>query len=187
MTVAEYVKALKTLQLLVLALPFIAIIFDQRSGAPFPPMGDDATMYRFFAAAIIGVSALLPYFLLPRKRRGWIIAGLSVLFVLSVPVYLTLEGKYVLPIPRPQGAIVYVTRGTVRNPELKEPYASMSDYDLICYSGQSDSALELAYTKESLQSNRRKLFWSYVVSLVLLELAFGSVVKSDSGQRQPRP
>jgi hypothetical protein len=177
-TVAEYMKTAKGLQVLVFAFPVVAKIFDHHAGVPFPPMGDDATTWRFFAAAIIGSSVLLPYLLLPRKRRRWIICCLFALFVLSSAVYLKLEGEYVLSIPHPDGTRVYVTRGTTRNPELKEPYASMKDYDLICHSGQSDARLERAYAKESLQSNRLKLFWSYVLSLVLLELTLGSAAKS---------
>jgi hypothetical protein len=54
----------------------------------------------------------------------------------------------------------------------------MSDDELIRNSGQSDSDLNLAYTKDSLHANRQKLFWSYVLSLLLLELMLGSVARA---------
>jgi hypothetical protein len=107
-----------------------------------------------------------------------IIGGLFALFVLSCAAYLNLEGRYVVSVTYPNGAVRYVTRGDTRSPELKEPYASMKDDELIRNSGQSDSRLEHAYTKESLHANRQKLFWSYVLSLVLLELMLGSVARA---------
>jgi hypothetical protein len=174
MSLAEYRKELKGVQVFVFALPVISHFFDPRAMV-FPPLGDDSGPWKFFAMAIVGASAFLPYILLPRTRRNVVVGVLFLLFVVSGGSYLRLQAKYVVTIPYPVDSSGFVIRGTVRNPELKEPYASMNDEDLIQNAGQSDDALEKAYTKESLLANRSKVFWSYVGSLVLLELMLGSI------------
>jgi hypothetical protein len=179
MTLIEFKKTLKWLQGVVFAFPIISKIFDHRSGVPFPPMGDDSATWRFFAVVIVGLSAFIPYFLLPQKWKGWIIGGLFLLLILSGVNYLNLGGKYVLSVTYTDGAVRNIIRGTARNPELKEPYASMNDYDLIRNSGQSDLRLEHVYTKESLRTNRQKMFWSYVLSLALMEFTLGSIARAE--------
>jgi hypothetical protein len=50
----------------------------------------------------------------------------------------------------------------------------MSDEQLIEHAGQTDDALEFAYSRSSLLANRAKVFVAYVTALVLLELFLGS-------------
>jgi outer membrane murein-binding lipoprotein Lpp len=175
MMLTEYRKTVNSLLGFVFALPVLSNFFDHHTAVLFPPMGDDSAPWKFVAMAIVGASVLLPYFLLPQTRRSAVVGILFVLFVISCFTYLKLESTYVIAIPHPDAPTRFVTRGSVRNPELKEPYRSMSDYDLIENSGQSDGELEHAYTQGSLLVNRNKLFWSYVFSLVLLEFMLGSV------------
>ena len=186
MTLTEYKKTAFGVQAFIFAFPLVSKIFDHHSPVPFPPIGDDSTTWRFFAVLIIGASALLPYVLLPVKRRRLVIGCLFALFVVSSAIYLSKNSTYVVPVPRPNGTIRYVTRGTTRIPTLREPYASMSDTELVYQSGQSDSDLEHAYTKESLRANRQTLFWWYVLSLVLLEFMVGSFALSDRSTTAPR-
>jgi hypothetical protein len=124
--------------------------------------------------AIFGASAFLPYFLLPKSRRGLVVGVLFVLFVISGVIYVGLSASYVVTIPRPSGSPVFVIRGTLRNPNLKPPYDTMSDEQLIEHAGQTDEALELAYSRSSLLANRAKVFAAYVTALVFLELFLGS-------------
>ena len=175
-TFKDYKKNLLALQSFVFALPVISVIFNHYSGIPFPPMGDDSGSWRFIAAALAGVSVVLPYFF-AQKIRGWIVGTLVLLFLCSAATYLSLESRFVLSIAHSDGAIRFVTRGSKRNPELKQPYAAMNDYDLIRSAGQTDMYLEEAYTKESLHANRQKLFWSYVLTLIFFELILGSVAR----------
>jgi hypothetical protein len=63
----------------------------------------------------------------------------------------------------------------------------MNDYDLILNSGQSDLRLEKIYTKESLRVNRLKLFYSYVLSLVLLEIMLGSIARGIPAKTEDSP
>jgi hypothetical protein len=181
MTIDNYWRKLKWLQASAVTVPFVSGLFDKHSGVPFPPMGDNVTSWRFFAFAVTAASAFLPYFLLPRRRRPMVIVFSFALLVAASALYLNLESQYVIAIPHPGGAATFVVRGTVRNPDLKEPYASMADEDLIQNSGQSDSALELAYQRQSLRANRRKLFWTYVGSLVMLELLLGAIAAAADG------
>jgi hypothetical protein len=183
MMFAEYRKTVNSLLLFVFTLPVLSNFFDHHTAIIFPPMGDDSAPWKFVAMAIVGASALLPYFLLPRTRRSVVVGILFVLFVISCFTYLKLESTYVVAIPYPDAPTRFVTRGSVRNPELKEPYRSMSDYDLIKNSGQSDGELEHAYTLLSLLANRKKLFLGYVLSLVLLEFMLGSVAVAGKNIR----
>lgn len=185
MTLTEYKKSAFGVQVFIFAFPLVSKIFDHHSPVPFPPIGDDSTPWRFFAVLIIGVSGVLPYFLLPVKWRRPVIGCLFALFLISSAIYLNKNSTYVVPVPRANGTIRYVTRGTARNPALREPYASMSDTDLVRNSGQSDSDLEHAYTKESLRANRQTLFWWYVLSLMLLEFIVGSFAMSDRSTHHP--
>lgn len=73
--------------------------------------------------------------------------------------------------------------GSERAPNLKEPYRSMSDKDLIRYAGQSDDFLEDVYTPKSLYENRFKVFASYLLTLSLLEFWLGTLILADDSQR----
>lgn len=173
MTFAAYRKALIGLQGFAFALPAAANLFDRKS-IFFPPMGDDIVPWKLFAMFIVGSSCLIPYHLLSDAKRKIAIGAGFLLFILSASCYMWVHTKYVVAVPRPNGSHIFVIRGTERNPDLKEPYRSMSDEDLTQHSGQSDDALELAYKRESLIANRGKVFGSYVASLVLLEFFLGS-------------
>jgi hypothetical protein len=185
MRLADYQKNVKRLQFFIIAAPLLSKLFNQHSGIPFPPMGDETTLFRFFAMLIVGTSAALP-FVVPFKRRSpWIAVGLLCALVVSSAVYLTLEQHYVVTISfsasekHPDGAKAFVTRGSQRNPDLKEPYASMKDDDLIRHTGLTDARLERGYMRESLIANRRKLFWAYVLPLICLELILGVIAKTE--------
>jgi hypothetical protein len=173
MTFSHYRKELKSVQAFAFALPILSTIFNPHA-LPFPPMGDDSGPYRLVAVAIVGASAFLPYFLLPKSRRGLVVGVLFALFVISGCIYVGLNATYAITIPRTGGSPVFVIRGTLRNPDLKPPYDTMSDEQLIEHAGQTDEALELVYSRSSLLANRAKVFAAYVTALVLLELFLGS-------------
>ena len=186
MTLSHYRKELKSLQAFAFALPVISTFFDPHA-VPFPPLGDDSGPYKLVAMAVAGMSALLPYFLLPKSRRGLVVGALFVLFVISGCVYVGLNASYVVTIPRPSGSPVFVIRGTLRNPNLKPPHDKMSDEQLIEHAGQTDDALELAYSRSSLLANRAKVFFAYVTALVLLELFLGSCAAEARRPQRNRP
>jgi hypothetical protein len=169
---SDYRKELKSVQAFAFALPVISTFFDPHA-VPFPPMGDDSGPYRLVAMAIFGASAFLPYYSLPKSRRGLVVGVLFVLLVISGVIYVRLNASYVVTIPRTSGSPVFVIRGTLRNPDLKPPYDTMSDEKLIEHAGQTDDALELAYSRSSLLANRYKVFGAYVTALVFLELFLG--------------
>jgi hypothetical protein len=173
MTLYRYQKRVIGVQTFAFGLPIISAVFDPHA-LTFPPIGDGSGPYKLFALAIIGASAFLPYFLLPKSRRGLVVGVLFALLVISGCIYVGLNASYAVTIPRPSGSPVYVIRGTLRNPNLKPPYDKMSDEQLIEYAGQTDEALELAYSRSSLLANRAKVFAAYVTALVLLELFLGS-------------
>jgi len=184
MSVADYRKTMRSLQAFVIAAPLLSKIFDHHSDIPFPPLGDETMLYRFFAMLLIGTAAALPYVIqVAKKRLRLAVVILFCLAAVSSGTYLMLEQWKVVPIhfpaseEHPDGAKTFVTRGE-RNPELKEPYASMYDEDLIEHTGQSDSRLERVYTKRSLLTNRLELFAAYIFPLVCIELALGFIAKS---------
>jgi len=173
MTFSQYRKELKSVQTFAFALPIISTVFNPHA-LTFPPIGDSSGPYKFAAIAIVGASAFLPYFLLPKSRRGLVVGVLFVLFVISGCIYVGLNASYVVTISRPSGSPEFVIRGTLRNPNLKPPYDKMLDEQLIEHAGQRDDALELAYSRSSPLANCAKVFLTYVTALVLLELFLGS-------------
>jgi hypothetical protein len=182
MTLSHYRKELKGVQAFAFAVPVLSTFFDPHA-LTFPPMGDDSGPYKLVAMALVGASAFLPYFLLPRSRsrRALLIGVLFALSVISGCIYVGLNANYAVTIPRPSGSPVFVIRGTLRNPSLKPPYDTMSDERLIEHSGQTDDALELAYSRSSLLANRAKVFATYVAALVFLELFLGSCAAAGRG------
>jgi hypothetical protein len=186
MTLSDYRKELKSVQAFAFALPVISTFFDPHA-VIFPPIGDDSGPYKLIAMALFGSSALLPYFLLPKSRRGLVVGVLFVLFAVSGAIYLVLYARYVVTIPRPSGSPVSVIRGTLRSPTLKPPYDKMSDEQLIEYAGQTDDALEKAYSRSSLIANRAKVFAAYVTLLVFLELFLGSCAAGMKRPQRNRP
>jgi hypothetical protein len=181
MTLYQYRKELMSVQTFPLALPIISTVFDPHA-LTFPPIGDGSGPYKLVAMTIVGASALLPYFLLPKCRRGLVVGVLFFLFVISGCIYVELNASYAVTIPRPSGSPVFVIRGTLRNPNLKPPYDTMSDEQLIEHAGQTDEELELAYSRSSLLASRAKVFAAYVTALVLLELFLGSCA---AGKKEP--
>lgn len=192
MKLALYHKSVMTLQGLVIAAPFLSKLFDLDSPVPFPPLGDSTTQFRFVAMLIVGVSIALPFALPIKRVRSWLALGLFFSIVMSFALYLKLEQEFVVPIPfaateeHPDGARKFVTRGNQRSPDLIEPFASMKDDELIRNTGLSDIRLEHAYTKESLAANREKLFWTYVLSLVCLEIFLGVIAKTEERSTRSR-
>jgi hypothetical protein len=185
MKLAVYHKNARRLQVFVVAAPILSKLFDQHSGIPFPPMGDETALFRFFAMLLVGAAAALPYAVPIKRASHWIAVGLFCILVVSSALYLKLEQNYVVTIPfpaseaHPAGERAFVTRGGQRRPDLKEPYASMTDDDLIRNTGLTDARLEHVYTKKSLAANRLQLFCAYVFPLVCLELLLGVIAKID--------
>lgn len=181
MTLARYRNELKSVQAFAFALPVISGVFDPHA-LTFPPVGDDSGPYKLVAMAVVGASAYLPYFLLPKSRRGLVVGVLFALFLISGCIYLGLNAIYEVTIPRPSGLPVFVIRGSMRVPDLRPPYDTMSDEQLIEHAGQTDDALEKVYSRSSLIANRAKVFVAYVAALALLELFLGSCA---AGQKEP--
>jgi hypothetical protein len=185
MKLAEYHKNMKRSQVFVVAAPILSKLFDQHSGIPFPPVGDETTLFRFLAMLIVGASAAVPYMLPIKRIRVWIAVASFCVLVGSSALYLKLEQDYVITITipasekRPDGAMTFVTRGNERVSGLREPYASMMDDDLIRNTGLTDARLERVYTKKSLMANRQKLFWAYVLALACLEFLLGVIAKTE--------
>jgi hypothetical protein len=192
MKLADYQTNATKWQVFVFSFPILSKLFDQHSGIPFPPMGDETTLYRFFAMLIVGASIALPFALPIKRVRVWAAIGLFFALVASSALYLRLEQNYVVTIAfpasekHPDGAKAFITRGSQRSPDLKEPYALMKDDDLIRNTGLTDARLERVYTKESLVANRQKLFWAYVLPLVCLELLLGVIAKTEERSARVR-
>jgi hypothetical protein len=165
MNLKQYKSEILSIQILVLASPFVAKLFDKKSPLPFPPLGDNVGMWRLFAALFIAASILIPYFVHPVKRIGITIVGLFFLLLCSGSIYLYLNSNYVVPIHSAGEEIAFVTKGTDRNPNLKEPYRSMTDKDLIEHSGTRDGFLEDAYTNHRLTGiagSYSRLTWQHL-------------------------
>jgi hypothetical protein len=173
MTFSQYRNELKSVQGFAFALPIISTFFNPHA-LTFPSIGDNSGPYKLVAMLIVGASAFPPYFLLRKSRKGLVVGVLFALLAISGCIYLELNANYVVTIPRASGSPVFVIRGTLRNPNLKAPYDTMNDEQLIEHSGQADEALELAYSRSSLIANREKIFAAYVASLVLFEFFLGS-------------
>ena len=133
-------------------------------------MGDESPSRVFVAMLFIGTSVLIPFFMPKWLQRRFVVVLLFLLFLGSGFWYSHLESRYVVAL---SDGVTFVIRGSIRNPKLQEPYASMTDQDLIEYSGARDADLQKSYVWESVEANREKIFWSYVCSLLALQLMLG--------------
>jgi hypothetical protein len=179
MTLQKYRKSVRWLQVFVLASPFITKLFDRHSQFPFPPLGDKVDSWRFVAFLIIGSAFIVPYFFRPFMRPDIAMSTLFCVMIVVACMYLYANNLYVVTITDALGKKNFVIRGGDRNPDLKEPYRSMSDYDLIQHSGTRDEYLEQAYTASSISWNRWKVFVPYLGALVAFELFLGFAVKNE--------
>lgn len=163
--------------------PWLAKAFDQSLAIFFPPLGDNAAAWRFMGVLLIVSAALLSIFLRPmRIRLRWKIALLIAAMCLSLG-YIALHEIYVVPITFPDGQKQYIVRGSERTAEAKkDPYASMTEVELIENAGLNNEGLEHAYTAKSLLLNRLKLFMSYVLALMCLEFLVGQIGDSEPSQ-----
>ncbi|MGI4854029.1 MAG: hypothetical protein ACRYF4_08310 [Janthinobacterium lividum] len=178
MSVLKHVKVLRSLQIAVFALPLLGQLVEHQTAIPFPPVGDHATTYRYFAMLMVAIAAIIPYFTPNRWHRKPFVIALFFSFIGLFCTYLHLEGNFVLPLE--DGSLV--VRGSVRNPKLQLPYSAESDQDLIEDAGSDDASLLHVYTAESLQANREKVYFSYVLSLIAMEFTLGlAVVTGDVG------
>jgi hypothetical protein len=170
MSATSFVKTVWGLQGVVFAVPLFGRLLEHKSALPFPPMGDNSTFLQFFALLFIAASVLIPYYMPKKTRQRFVVILLFVSFIASVYLYLHMEKEYVVPL---SDGTTFVIKGSVRNPKLPQPYASMNDQDLIEYAGARDADLEHAYTRDSLEDNRNKVFGSYVLSLVVFQVMLG--------------
>jgi len=189
MSLESYSKLTNGLSAFVFSIPLLSAIFKDVSAVPFPPVGDDSTAYRFVAAMIVGLSLLLPKYLLRLKPLRSLMLALFLFFCGTCALYLTVEHHYVVPLP--DAPIKFVIRGSERtsasksgfDPGTKQAYSTMSDAQLIHESGQHDSDLELVYTGSSLWANQMKVFGSYVLMLVVFELLIGTFARAESKRK----
>jgi len=182
MTLDEYRKSIKALQIFMFAVPVASSVFSGKSPIPFPPLGDDSFTWRFIALLIVGSAALLPYFLVPKRGGRRTMCGLFVMLVGSSGIYLHFNSENVLAIPLPEGKFVYITRGSERNPEFAYAFQSLDDVEAVNTAGLKDAELEHVFTAKSLRQSRYKLFSSYVAMLVILELLLGTLSKAGHGR-----
>lgn len=184
MQLASFKNTAKGLQAIVLSLPVVSTAVAHHTPFPFPPIGENEAVDRVGAVIVAGCALFLPYIFLPRiknvRTRAGAIAAAFVLLLISFFVYKQFEDKYVIAIEYASAPTAFVTRGTDRNPSLAPSYLAMTENQLIHAAGQTESALELVYSRDSLLANRAKLFWSYAAFLSILEVLLGSYVAWDS-------
>ncbi|HEY4358397.1 MAG TPA: hypothetical protein VGN16_21805 [Acidobacteriaceae bacterium] len=193
MTIMGFKLHVVALQAIIFSIPLATRLVEGDSAMFFPPMGDHSGGFRFFAMLLIGAAVIIPFALPIQKRRFWIITGALLGLVVSTFAYLTLEQVYVVPLhhytkhgEQIDDVMTFVIRGSERVPTLKEPYASMTDADVIRHSGEKDERLEHVYTKMSLWANRMKLFLTYVFSLIFLQIFVGVVASTDQKKAAKR-
>lgn len=173
MAVNEYIKKAGALQVFIFSEPIASRFLDKKYDLPFPPLGDDIERWRWIASLCVALFILMPFFMPQSTRRNGTVILLVCATVISALSYLMLENRYVVPL---SDRTTLVIRGSIRNPSLRAPFATMSDRDLIEHSGTSDAFLEDAYTKDSIMCNRRTVFSAYLATLIFLQITTGYAV-----------
>lgn len=188
-TLNTFRKNAKKLQWLVFGIPVIGSLIDRHASVYFPPLGDNVGSWRFFALLFAGASLALSYILPVPRSKALLPLTFFCCFVASAAAYLICSDReevsitYATGDPDEPERVRTVIRGSERVLRI-EPFASMSDEELIKRSGFSDERLKRIYTASSLRSNRIWIFTLYVLSLMLLELFLGSIAKGSSGGTQ---
>jgi hypothetical protein len=185
MKLAEHIKAVRSVQALLVTVPLLAKFFDHKSGLPFPPLGDDTGMWRAIAFVAIIASMVVSFAIPAKMQRRATIITLFILTVASAGGFLVFEQIYVVPIrisasqDNPEGVTAFICRGN-RRPDLQPQFHSLPEDELIERTGLSDTRLLHIYTSSSLRWHRQLLFWTYTLTLVFLELMIGAAAKEDA-------
>jgi hypothetical protein len=182
---AEHIKAVRSVQILLVSMPLVAKFFDHKSGLPFPPLGDDTAIWRAVALLIVLASVVGSFAIPPKMQQRATIIALFILTIVSAGGFLVCEQTYVVPIgisaspDNPEGVTAFICRGN-RRPDLNPKYASLQEDELIERTGLRDRRLLHIYTSSSLRWHRQLLFWTYTLTLVFLELMIGAAAGTDA-------
>jgi len=106
--------------------------------------------------------------------RGIILFALIIGAVISLGLYVKYHTIFVRDVNIPsKNQITTVSVGNVRNANAPLKYARMSDEDMLRDRGVTEDSIRLLFTLKSVLFGRRHLYFSYVLTVLLLT-AFGS-------------
>lgn len=185
MKLAEHIKAVRSVQALLVTVPILAKFFDHKSGLAFPPLGDDTAMWRAIAFIIVIASMVVSFGIPVKTQRRVAIITLFMLMIVSAGAFIVFEQSYVVSIgisaseDNPEGVTAFICRGTRRS-DLKPEFAALPEDELIERTGLRDARLLHIYTPSSLHWHRQLLFWTYTLTLAFLELMIGVATRTDA-------
>jgi hypothetical protein len=160
--------------------PLVSIIYP--NPYVFPPLGGESIEKVTILATVIFALAITfaVYFAQDAfltKSKVWRVIVLFALItgaVISLGLYVKYHTIFVRDVNIPsKNQIITVSVGNVRNPNASLKYERMSDEDMLRDRGVTEDSVRLLFTLKSVLFGRRHLYFSYVLTVLLLT-AFGS-------------
>ena len=174
----SYAKDVRAVQWFVCAIPIGGRLWQGISPIAFPPLGADTGTSVFFAVALSGVFAILPWALPLRKIKTALLCCSVLLLLGSAVSYFLLSQRYVVSIPLPDGSKLSVSVGSVRTAFADQYFQGETDSEMLSSRGPYENEVKKLWTEDSIGRARFGLYVSYLATLVLLNFTIGVVAKS---------
>jgi hypothetical protein len=181
----SYVGRLKWFEAFVIGYPVIAGLVPKKSPYLAPPLGNLSDLVSPLAFLVVGIVAILPWFVRKRTVAIRIATASSLLAICVLIAYSDTVAAQVIKLEgfNPH-AVAYVSIGYERTQFAKDNYGSEPDMPMLKAFGHREEDIERLYTPDSIRFERLKLLYLYVGFFVFLNLSIGCFVRSDMLQRK---
>jgi uncharacterized membrane protein len=157
----------------------------------WPPLGSFETFAAPTATAVIAIVGALPSFFKQfdtwRKWRGNGLGMSVILVIVALFFYVLLLLSYVKGVETPNNGTQYRTVGSQRTQKAQDLFHDQSDEKILEQAGLSDGDIEEMWTSSSVREARLQLFSSYLVALMALNFAIGTLTYADRKTPRQKP
>jgi hypothetical protein len=179
-SLGTYVGKLKWFEAFIIGYPVIAGLIPEKSVYLAPPLGNLSDLISPLAFLLVGISAILPWFI-KRRHHAVIIAILSILCSTATLVFYS--NSVNASVIRLEGfnphAIARVSVGSERTDFANENFRGKSNIEMVKEYGHKEEDIQKLFTEDSIYHQRSKLLYSYIGFFVALNIAIGSFVRND--------
>jgi hypothetical protein len=176
----SFVGKTKWLQAAIVVFPIGAKILGAKPAYLTPPLGTLGDYVIPLAFLLVGLFAVIPWFI---KERTWAaVAAVTslTLCIVSIIWYSILVSNYVVRVDLPSGKVIRVSVGT----ELTEPARELFPAEtpiamMVKDKGFSEEDIHFLWTEPSILKVRGEMLASYIGFLAMCNLFVGAVAKAS--------
>lgn len=182
----SFVGTVKVVQAAIVALPIGAKLLGAKPVYLSPPLGTLGDYVIPIAFLLVGLFAIVPWFI---RSRGWAaIAAIAalVLCIASVVIYSFRISGSVVRKDLPSGNVIRVSVGTDRTEFAQQFFAGKTDAEMVEEFGFSEEDIHRLWSEHSIAMVRGELLGSYIGFFAMLDLFVGAVTRAGDLERQTR-